>query len=109
VGDGDFDLVGEFSVCATEAGELAGRVALTRLALCGGAVVAGGGSPLVGDFASDLGKMAPEGAVGQAEASCEREDCGPPGVGLRGELGKRLPDLCFARQLNSRCQGCSLS
>jgi hypothetical protein len=30
VGDGDFDLVGELSVCAAEAGELAGRLVFWR-------------------------------------------------------------------------------
>jgi hypothetical protein len=98
VGDGNFDLVGEFSVCAAEAGELDGRVVIAWQLLCAGvAVQASSGSALVGDFAGDLGKVTPEGAVGQAEGSCEREDCGLPGTGLRGQLGERLPDLGFAR------------
>jgi hypothetical protein len=73
----------------------------------GGAAQASGSSPLIGDFAGDRGKVAPEGAVGQAEASCEREDCGLRGAMLCGKLGKRLPDLGFAWQLNSRCHVCS--
>jgi hypothetical protein len=110
VGDGDFDLVGEFPVCAAEAGELAGRVVIASQVLCaGGAARASGGSPLVGDFAGDLGKVPPEGAVGQAEGSREREDRGLPGTGLRGQLGERLPDLGFAWQLNSRCHVSSMS
>jgi hypothetical protein len=83
VGDGNVDLVGELTVCAAQAGELTGRVPGWRLGRAGGTVVADYGPPLVGDLAGDLGKVAPEGAVGQAEASCEREDSGLPGAGLR--------------------------
>lgn len=110
MGDGDLDLVGEFPVGAAEAGELPGQVVISwSLLWAGGAAQAGGGSPLVGDFAGDVGKVAPEGAVGQAEAPGECEDCGLPGAGLCGEPCERLTDLGFAGQLDARCYGCSLS
>jgi hypothetical protein len=110
VGDGDFDLAGEFAVLAAEAGVLDCRPVITRLPVCvGGMVRTGCGSPVFGDLAGDLREVAPEGGVGQAKTACERKNCRLLVAGLGGEFGECLLDLGCAGQWNSCAHFRSLS
>src|SRR5579859_447329 len=99
VGDGEFQVIGQVSVGAEQGG-----VAVFELSKAIGRVLGcgrwGGGSGEGGDFAGGVGKVAPEGGVGQAEVAGESHD-GRAGAGRAGfgeEAGLGVVDLVLAGQ-----------